>query len=206
MVGDGRKFLCNHSAFLASRHVALSDNDQKLIERCLSGDAGSWEEFVHRFLPLITHVVNSCIAFRTSQPQQQLRDDLVAEVMLAIVDKEYRTLRRFRGQSTLSTYLVVVARRVALRALAKQVISAQPVSSAAAQSAEAGEDDSLHIENDEEVHAMLDKLPGEQATVIRMYHLEHRNYGEIGKSLGISENSVGPLLSKARARMKELRS
>ncbi|GAB5401959.1 MAG: sigma-70 family RNA polymerase sigma factor [Aureliella sp.] len=184
--------------------MALSDNDQKLIERCLAGDAGSWEEFVHRFLPLITHVVNSCIAIRTSQPQQQLRDDIVAEVMLAIVDKDYRVLRRFRGQSTLTTYLVVVARRIAIRALAKQVISAQPVSTAAVDSVDARED-ALQIENDEEVHAMLDKLPGQQATVIRMYHLEHRNYGEIGESLGIPENSVGPLLSKARARMKEMR-
>lgn len=201
---------CTHSAFLVRRHVALSDTDQKLIARCLAGDDGAWEDFVHRFLPLITHVVNSCIAVRTSQPPAQLRDDIVAEVMLAMIDKQYRVLRRFRGQSTLATYLVVVARRVAVRSLAKHVISAQPIrqtdTKAINGTAQDTSDENLQLENNEEVKSLLQKLPEEQATIIRMFHLEHRNYDDIGKSLGIPENSVGPLLSKARARMKKLRS
>lgn len=201
---------CNHSTFLVRRHVALSDTDQKLIARCLAGDDGAWEDFVHRFLPLITHVANSCIAVRTQHPPAQLRDDIVADVMLAMIDNQYRVLRRFRGQSTLATYLVVVARRIAVRSLAKQVITAQPIRQTDTKTVNGTpqeiSNESLQLESNEEVKALLQQLPEEQATIIRMFHLEHRNYDDIGKSLGIPENSVGPLLSKARARMKKLRS
>ena len=40
------------------------------------------------------------------------RDDLCAEVFLAIIKNDFAVLRNFRGQSSLATYLTVVARRI----------------------------------------------------------------------------------------------
>jgi len=182
-----------------------SPEEQTLIARCLAAENGAWDEFVGRYIHLITHVVNSCLKVRGSQ-SQQLRDDLVAEVMLGIVDKDFRVLRRFRGQSTLSTYLVVVSRRIAMRSISRQIVAARPLKTMAVDAAHiaTGTDVSINIESKEELTALLEKLPSDQATAVRMYHLEHQNYREIGQSIGISENSVGPLLSRARARLKEL--
>jgi RNA polymerase sigma-70 factor (ECF subfamily) len=35
-----------------------------------------------------------------------------------------------------------------------------------------------------------------------MYHLEGKSYHEISQDLGIPENSIGPALSRARAKMR----
>ena len=61
------------------------------------------------------------------------------------------------------------------------------------------------IENTEEVQTLLASMPEQEATAIRMFHLEHRSYSDIGTHFGIPENSVGPLLSRARDRMRGLR-
>jgi RNA polymerase sigma-70 factor (ECF subfamily) len=35
-----------------------------------------------------------------------------------------------------------------------------------------------------------------------MYHLEGKSYQEISRSVGLAENTVGPMLSRARAKMR----
>jgi len=183
--------------------VVLSDLDRSLLTRCLSGTAGAWEQFIDRYLPLVTHVVNSAGNTRLGAIPEQWRDDIVAEVLLAIIDNDYAVLRQFRGQSSLGTYLVVVARRVAVRKLSKmRVASTKELASEPAHS----NGDALQLENSEEVQAMLTQMPETEATAIRMFHLEHRSYSDIGQHMGLPENSIGPLLSKARDRMRSLRS
>ena len=38
--------------------------------------------------------------------------------------------------------------------------------------------------------------------MVRMYHLDGKSYHEIGQAIGIPENSVGPILSRARGKMR----
>ena len=186
-------------------HVVLSDLDRNLLSRCLDGADGAWEQFVDRYIALITHVVSSVGRTRLGQIPDQWRDDIVAEVLLAIVDNDFAVLRKFRGQSSLGTYLVVIARRVAVRKLAKmrrgpnQRLPIEPATPAGPNAA------AMQIENSEEVQAILTRLPEPEATAIRLFHLEHRSYSDIGQAMGLPENSIGPLLSKARERMRGLR-
>jgi RNA polymerase sigma-70 factor (ECF subfamily) len=49
---------------------------------------------------------------------------------------------------------------------------------------------------------MLADLPEREANVVRLYHLKFLNYRQIGKQLGIPENSVGPILAKARQTLR----
>ena len=56
----------------------------------------------------------------------------------------------------------------------------------------------------EEVDRMLAHLSDREAEVVRLYHLKYLNYRQIGKQLGIPENSVGPILAKARRSLKRI--
>ena len=58
------------------------------------------------------------------------------------------------------------------------------------------------IENQEEVQKLLLRLDPKEASVVRMYHLEGKSYQEISKVVGMSENSIGPVLSRARDKMR----
>lgn len=188
--------------------MALSEADQLLIDRCLSGAEGAWNAFVDRYLPLLTHVVVATADMKSVALPAELRDDMVAEILMTLVDDDFAILRRFKGESSLGTYLVVVARRIAARRLTK--LSRIPHTTLSPQAAEAlagsaPASDAEAVESEEEVVELLAKLPSDEATAIRMFHLEHRSYDDIGIHIGIPKNSVGPLLSRARKRMRELK-
>ena len=180
--------------------MVLSDVDRDLLARCLAGGEGAWEQFVDRYLALITHVVSSAGSVRMGSVPSQWRDDLVAEVLLHLVENDFAVLRQFRGQSSLGTYLVVIARRVAVRKLMKmRKGAAKPLVAEVVVEEKAGP----AFDDTEQVKQWLSQMPEPEATAIRMFHLEHKSYSDIGETIGVPENSVGPILSRARQQMKK---
>lgn len=97
--------------------MALSEIDRNLLERCLAQQPKAWEDFVDRFMGLVVHVINHSAQVRAVRLTVQDREDLCAEVFLAIIRDDFAVLRHFRGQSSLATYLTVIARRVVVREL-----------------------------------------------------------------------------------------
>ncbi|MCG8451452.1 MAG: sigma-70 family RNA polymerase sigma factor [Pirellulales bacterium] len=181
--------------------MALSEIDRSLLERCLAEKPRAWEDFVDRFMGLVMHVINHTAQCRSILLPTAEREDLAAEVMLAIVENDFAVLRRFRGNSSLATYLTVIARRVVVRKLVESR-SATPLR-AVAQSALAQDSDvEQRMTNQEEVQRLLAQLDGSEAQVVRLYHLEGKTYQEISRTTGMAANSVGPMLSRIRTRLR----
>ena len=78
--------------------VALSEIDRSLLDRCLNRKPRAWEDFVDRFMGLVVHVINHTAQCRSINLSAADREDLAAEVFLAIVDNDLAVLRHFRGQ------------------------------------------------------------------------------------------------------------
>ncbi len=181
--------------------MALSEIDRNLIDRCLAHKPNAWEDFVDRFMGLVVHVVNHTAQNRSLRLSQSDREDLVSEVFLTFVDNDMAVLRHFRGESSLATYLTVVARRIVVRTLVAAPAPTSPLSDVeAAQDSETVE---ARMEDQDEVAQLLKTLSGAEADVVRMYHLEGKSYGEISDATGMAENSVGPTLSRARTKLRE---
>jgi RNA polymerase sigma-70 factor, ECF subfamily len=181
--------------------VALSDIDRNLLDRCLSGKPRAWEDFVDRFMGLVVHVVNHSAQCRSINLSAADREDLAADVFFTIVDNDMAVLRHFRGKSSLATYLTVVARRVVVRKLVEgrsSVPLGEMVADAAADDAQLEQ----RISDREEVSRLLDELKGSEAAVVRLYHLEGKTYEEISRTVGMPANTVGPTLSRARAKLR----
>ena len=180
--------------------MALSEIDRSLLERCLTKKPRAWEDFVDRYMGLVMHVINHTAQSRSILLSPNDREDLAAEVMLAIVSDDLAVLRRFRGQSSLATYLTVVSRRVVVRKLLESR-SATPLGAAAS----ALVDESAveqRIADRDEVERLLDQLDGDEARVVRMFHLEGKTYQEISRTVGMPTNSIGPMLSRLRSRLR----
>ena len=184
--------------------MALSDVDRQLLQRCLARQPRAWEDFVDRFLGLVLHVVRHTGQCRSIAISQHDSEDLASEVFVAILADDYAVLRRFRGQSSLATYLTVIARRVVVKELLRRRIVPNN-----GEHGDLGhvEDHSPNAEerlsNFDEVHRLLAELDGEEAHIVRLYHLEGKSYEDISRDLGIPVNSIGPALSRARAKMRQ---
>jgi RNA polymerase sigma-70 factor (ECF subfamily) len=186
--------------------VPLRDIDRQLLDRCLNHEPGAWNDFVDRYMGLIYHVIHHVSHARSLILGPDDVEDIAAEIFLGIVDDDYKVLRHFRGESALPTYLTVVARRICVKEVVKRHREAE-LGHVTASRALAGEDaneDSEPIATAEEVERMLKDLPDREAEVVRLYHLKYLNYRQIGKQLGIPENSVGPILAKARKKLRRV--
>jgi len=182
--------------------VALSDIDRNLLERCLAQKPRAWEDFVDRFMGVIMHVINHTAQCRSIFLSPSDREDLAAEVMLAIVDNDFAVLRRFRKKSSLATYLTVISRRVVVRRLLDSR-RPTPLGVMAEGAVATGSEMEQRINNQEEVKRLLERLDGTEAKVVRLYHLEGKTYQEISREVDMPTNSIGPMLSRARAHLRQ---
>jgi RNA polymerase sigma-70 factor (ECF subfamily) len=182
--------------------VALSEIDRNLLQRCLARKPRAWEDFVDRFMGLVVHVVNHSAQSRSLRLTPEDREDLVACVFLAIVKDDLALLRNFRGESSLATYLTVVARRVVVGEILKQKSPSRLPPQGVPEVAAVAAANEQRVSDREEVERLLAELDGAEAKVVRMYHLEGKSYQEISSAVGMPENSVGPTLSRARQKMR----
>jgi RNA polymerase sigma-70 factor (ECF subfamily) len=149
------------------------------------------------------HVIRHTSQVRSIAIAPQDAEDLAAEVFAAILADDYGVLRRFRGQSSLATYLTVVARRVVVRELLKRRIVPNLSDTTDMHDLPDGEMSvEERVSNREQVERMLDELQGEEAEIVRLYHLDGKSYTEISHATGVPENTIGPTLSRARAKMR----
>ncbi len=184
--------------------MALSEIDRSLLQRCLARKPRAWEDFVDRFMGLVVHVVNHSAQCRSLRLTPEDREDLIAQVFLTIIKDDLSVLRQFRGESSLATYLTVIARRVVVTELLRQRVSTRQENGhhARAEMAMAAIEVEQRVSNREEVERMMAQLDTAEASIVRMYHLEGKSYQEISSAVGMPENSVGPTLSRARRKMR----
>lgn len=204
--------------------MVLTNNDRDLLARCLAREPLSWNQFVDRFLGLVLHIIRHTAQIHGVALDDADCDDLTADIFLTLVDRDFAVLRRFRGRSSLATYLTVVARRVIVHRLfhdpshmmrsrasqaRSQALLTRPTSLRPVLVGDlgdmAGELDPAQqrMGDREQVERLMSKLDPPEAAVVRMFHLEGKSYQEISAHIGMPENTIGPTLSRARNKMRK---
>lgn len=179
--------------------------DEALIKECLTGDAEAWNTFVRRFGRLIRVVINKTAQRRGWLISDADRDDITAEVFAQLVYRDAASLRQFAGRSTLTTYLTVIARRVAVRAMLRQnsYPKTLPQSTSLAEQKDRAITPQQRLSQQQEIEQYLKNLSTEEQVLLRMHDLEGHSYSEISNATGIPVNSIGPRLSRARKAIRQ---
>jgi RNA polymerase sigma-70 factor (ECF subfamily) len=188
--------------------VALTAVDRELLKRCLNKEPGAWNDFVDRFLGLIYHVIHHTAHLRSMPLRPEDVEDLAAEVLVQVIANDYAVLRQFRGHASLATYLTVISRRICVQELVRRAAAREVQPRTDGQrppepEAEEPPKAAVGLETLEEVGKLLKKLPAKERQVVRLYYLEGRTYEEIATELHIPINSIGPVLSRARKKLRE---
>jgi RNA polymerase sigma-70 factor (ECF subfamily) len=187
--------------------VALTAMDRDLLSRCLKKQPGAWNDFVDRFLSLIYHVIHSTAHLRSAKLQPEDVEDIAAEILLQVVADDYKVIRQFKGNANFSTYLTVISRRICVHELARRLAVKEAVRNGLPRPARIEDDDSAavvkSIEKLEEVDRLVRKLAGREREIVRLFYLEGRTYEEISTETGVPVNTIGSVLSRARARLRK---
>lgn len=180
-----------------------------LVQRCAEGDRSAWEAFVDGYGPLIRALAQRLLRRYQERPQPTDVDEVCGEVFLALLRHEGRLLRRYNPTWRLSTYLGVICRTAALRQLkrrgrlpAELDAQARPPMSLSHHPDPAG---SLLAE--ERLHALerlregLRLLSERDRLLLTLRFLDGREYRDIAAVLDVHPESVGQLLTRAKARL-----
>lgn len=168
-----------------------------LVSRCLSRDPEAWNALVAKHAAFIRSESRRQLLRYAGRASEADVDDAGQEVLSLLVRDGARTLRQFRGESALSTWLAYIVRSVC-RQMARHARSAAgtPVEVVAVPPSE----EDLPIDGLKEA---LARLSARDQRLLRLFFVEGRKYREIAVALGISINSVGPLLARALAAARQ---
>jgi RNA polymerase sigma-70 factor, ECF subfamily len=182
----------------------VGGREAALIERCALGDEAAFGELVAAHQGMVVQLAVNLLGDRDEAL------DLSQEVFLRV----FRTITRFRGQSSLRTWIYRIAVNQARnrhrfwrrRHRAEQVSLDVHMETHGELTSgrEAGPDRVLaQKELAQRLQYALDALPFEQRTAIILREVDGLSYEEIGYSLGVAVGTVKSRLTRARQALRQ---
>ena len=174
-------------------------NDAELVQQVLSGNENAFRFLVAKHERLVLHVVGRII---------QSEDD-VKDICQEVFIKVFRKLKRFRGESRLSTWIATIAYNTSISYVRKQKKYVEQSYDEQPAIIVGEEDNSLNqriVEREEIKEYLLraiEELPVHYRTVLTLFHLEEFSYKEIEQITEMPEGTIKSYLSRARKILKE---
>jgi RNA polymerase sigma-70 factor (ECF subfamily) len=185
------------------------DQDRELIERFLSGQDEAFEELVVAYQTMIFN-----LSFRFMGDAQEA-EDLSQEVFLKI----FKSLKQFRGASTLKTWIYRITTNMALNKLKfykrrrrdKQVSidksmgeSMPPMSESLPDNRPGPERRTLSTQIQRRLQEALDSINDDQKAVVILRDIEGLSYEEIAEALEINIGTVKSRLARGRTNIQDM--
>jgi RNA polymerase sigma-70 factor (ECF subfamily) len=183
-------------------------DDAAVVRSLLAGEPGAWDYFVECYAGLVQAAVRRVLLGRGVRPDASDVDDVAENVFVMLLEKDQALLKRFDARFKLAAYLAVIARTSAHRWLRKKKLTVDLPDDVWGD----GIPEMSRLTNSEQVtqrevtgavREVMSGLSEREQAVLRLFYYEDRDYTEIAATLGISVNSVGAALSRARARLHE---
>lgn len=193
------------TARLGSRSLEPTfDLDIQLVERCLAGDEGAWEDLVKTHTRRVYAI---CYRFIGKDSEAQ---DLTQEVFLRL----FRTLKSFRaGEGSFTVWLTRMTRNLLIdnyrrtrqERITDSIEDQLPMLEERAAGA-GGRADGLLAgrEASELLQGALQKLSPELRETVILRDLEELEYKEIAETLGVPEGTVKSRLNRGRAELARI--
>ena len=187
-------------------------DEKNLIERLLSRQRQAWNEFVARYQKVICAQIHRTSRRCNRRFNQADFEDVCSEVFSVLLTNDMASLRAFRGSSSLSTWLTVIARRICLRHIDRQPpeFTNGSLGTSLVQGVRC-DDDPIDVlgslirdEESRQLGSSLARLRERDRELLALYFDQRLSYQEIGQRMGISMNSVGPKIQRAQQRLRKL--
>lgn len=171
----------------------MEKTDQELVERIVSRDEKALRQFytTHK-KPLFQFVLKHL-------NDRQDAEEVMQDTFIAFIE----SLRDFRGQSSLKTFLYAIARNKAIDTIRKKKIkkilfSALPQSFVESLAAVFLHEEFDRVELEKKISLVLSRLPHDYAAVLRLKYEEGYKVVEIAKKMGLPFKTTESLLFRAR--------
>lgn len=177
------------------------------LAACLAGDKVAWDAFVERFAGVVYSAVRRTIGGRPSVALDG--DDLVQDVFLRLVKDDCRLLRCFdSSRASLSTWLALVARSVAIDHMRRRRVETATLDPEAAAAPRAvapgaGAGAAAGAGGIEDAAVPWHQLTTRQRLVLRMLFDQEMTVEHVAALIGVDAQTVRSTKHKALTRLRE---
>jgi RNA polymerase sigma-70 factor (ECF subfamily) len=173
-----------------------SDSDQDLILRVAKGDRLAFRTLYARHN---VRVFRFILRFIKDEGQAE---DLIGEVFLDV----WRQADRFEGRSSVSTWILGMARFKALSSLRKTTDAEldEEKAGAIADDADTPEVVAQKVDKAKAIRRCIDQLSNEHREIVDLVYYQEKSISEVAEIVGIPENTVKTRMFYARKRLQEL--
>lgn len=182
--------------------------EAELVGRCANGDHEAWAAFVRGYGTLVAALARRLLVRYTGRAVDTDVDEVVADVFLALLRQDRKLLHRFNPEYRLSTYLGIICRTEALRGLRRKRRQPHDLEEAGHIADDADHAGPLRaLQRDEREDAIqgvreaLRHLSERDRLLITLKYLDGADYAAIASQVGVSPESVGQLLTRAKRRL-----
>lgn len=174
-------------------------NDAELVKQVLNGNNNAFRFLVSKYQKLVFHVVGRIVQ------QNGDVEDICQEVFIKVFQK----IRKFRGESRLSTWIATIAYNTSISHVRKLQRRGEISYDENPVIVEREKDTSINPDSIEKKEikkyllGVIETLPVNYRTVLTLYHLEEFSYREIEQITKMPEGTIKSYLSRARKMLKE---
>ena len=167
-----------------------TDEDMELVHRFKEGQLQAFDEIVERYREKLTRLIYGFVGTKSDT------EDLLQEVFL----RAYRNLSRFRGESSLYTWMYRIALNICRNHLRRNKRFLPLTETRFSKVEEAYED----TEKGVLLRKMMEKLPWRQKQVLVLKYFQNLTINEIALTLRCSPNTVKVHLYRAISGLRRI--
>ncbi len=181
-----------------------TQEEKALVARAQKGEMSAFEDLVTAYERRVF-----VLAYRSSNNEEDARD-ITQEVFLRV----YRSLHRFRGDSSFSTWIYRVTMNICVDFARKNAAGPQTITILDDEEQEKPIPDTnithqpeAAFENTvlrEEIQLALAGLSQEHRSIVLMRDVAGLSYEEVGKAVGINVGTVKSRLARARKNLRDI--
>jgi RNA polymerase sigma-70 factor (ECF subfamily) len=195
---------------LADAPVPAPRPDAGLVQRFHAGDETAFTEIVARHRQLVFHVVLRYLRNRADA------EEIVQDTFI----RAYRALAKFRGESSLGTWLYRIGRNLALNrywqiyrrkphltdSLDGELGAENPTSYAELIASPEPDPARMFVQREfsDLATACMHELPDPQREILQLRNVAHLSYANIARTLGVKHGTVKSRLARARGNLHAL--
>jgi len=177
-----------------NRGMSIRSSETNLVERIIAGDHLAFAELQRRYCAMLRSVARR--EFHLSEPDSE---DVINDVLLQLIDRDYKCLRSYRGESSLATWLTAVLKHRCVDHLRETAMREDKVR-ARLDGQETRYDPYITID----LWQAIQTLPARDQVLVRLFFLEGRSYQEIAQTVKLPKNTIGSCIFRVKAQLRHM--
>jgi RNA polymerase sigma-70 factor (ECF subfamily) len=172
----------------------MVSDEQKLIERCRTGDDTAFSELVDAYKDLVYGLIYRMI------PDRSMVDDLAQDVFLKI----HRGMPYFRGEARLSTWIYRIVQNVCAQARGRRSVEVSFDGGPSGREIPSKDGAFQDLELRDRLHKAMDQLSPTHRMLVAAHYLRGMQYEALAEALNIPLGTVKTHLYRAKRHLREL--